>query len=325
MQYQVFSSNYTAKTTQLLTVLSKLYENTDKQTAVRFLSINDIPLKNHIRLGSLLEIMNLGIFETTGGDEPKIFLRLNDPRRIEKDSVSSNYKNTILDSVKNRHMVSCQIFEHFFTNYFSNEKRWDLIEDFFLGMSNDEIFEKYPGNMINHVNIIDYLNTNANVAESINGSVDDEAVYHSELFKPKENEFYFKDNLLTIGRHTKAVKQWVADDPIALHRAIVEYNIRVEKEYFNVLSNKLRLNHFEYYRDFMGLRLLIEFPGYTGLVQASVPYNICPVKFYKWWRQNEDKIRLSNKEQITLFLAVERENPKALLKKHKKQLIIKKQ
>ena len=91
------------------------------------------------------------------------------------------------------------------------------------------------------------------------------------------------------------------------------------------ISNKLRLNHFEYYRDFMGLRLLIEFPGYTGLVQASVPYNICPVKFYKWWRQNEDKIRLSNKEQITLFLAVERENPKALLKKHKKQLIIKKQ
>lgn len=325
MQYQVFSSNYAAKTAQLLNVLSKLYENADRQTVVRYLSINDIPLKNHIRLGSLLEIMNLGIFETTGGDDPKMFLRLNDPRRVEKDSISPNYNNTILDSVKNRHTVSCQIFEHFFTNYFSNAKRWDMIEDFFLGMSNDDLFEKYPGTMVNHVNIIDYLKENASISESINCNINNENAYHSELFKPKENEFYFKDNLLTIGRHTKAIKKWVAEDPIALHRTIVEYNIRVEKEYFNVLSNKLRLNQFEYYRDYMGLRLLIEFPGYTGLVQASVPYNLYPVKFYKWWRQNEEKIRLTNKEQIALFIAVENENPKALLKKHKNQLIIKKQ
>lgn len=325
MQYQVFSSNYAAKTTQLLNALSKLYENTDKQTVVRFLSINDIPLKNHIRLGSLLEIMNLGIFETAGGDNPKIFLRLNDPRRIEKDSISPNYKNTILDSVKNRHIVSCQIFEHFFTNYFSNDKRWDMIEDFFLGMSNDDLFEKYPVNMTNHVNIIGYLKENASIAESINGNVDTANTYHPELFKPKENEFYFKDNLLTIGRHTKAIKEWVAEDPIALHRTIMECNIGIEKEYFKVLSNKLRLNHFEYYRDYMGLRLLVEFPGYEGLIQASVPYSLYPVKFYKWWRQNEEKIRLTSKELITLFLAVENENPKALLKKHKKLLIIKKQ
>ena len=327
MQYQVFSSNYAAKATQLLKTLSKLYENDERQTVVRYLSINELPLKNHIRLGSLLEIMNLGMFETSGGDDPKIFLRLNDPRRIEKDSNSPNYKNTILDSVKNRHTVSCQIFEHFFTNYFSNEKRWDLIEDFFLGMSNDEIFEKYPGNMINHVNIIDYLRTNARIAENTidSDNVECESAHHSDLFKPKANEFYFKDNLLTIGRQTKAIKKWMTEDPVALHRTIIEYNIRIEKEYFNVLSNKLRLNHFEYYRDFMGLKLLINFPGYDGLVQASVPYNICPVKFYKWWKQNTEKIRLTNKEQIALFLAVENENPKALLKKHKNQLIIKKQ
>ena len=116
MQYQVFSTNYGAKTTQLISIFSKLYENHDKQSVNRFLSINDIPLKNHIRLGSLLEIMNLGTFETTGGDDPKLFLRLNDPRRIEKDSNSQTYKNYILESVKNRHKVSSQLFEHFFIN-----------------------------------------------------------------------------------------------------------------------------------------------------------------------------------------------------------------
>lgn len=181
--------------------------------------------------------------------------------------------------------------------------------------------------MINHVNIIDYLRTNARIAENTidSDNVECESAHHSDLFKPKANEFYFKDNLLTIGRQTKAIKKWMTEDPVALHRTIIEYNIRIEKEYFNVLSNKLRLNHFEYYRDFMGLKLLINFPGYDGLVQASVPYNICPVKFYKWWKQNTEKIRLTNKEQIALFLAVENENPKALLKKHKNQLIIKKQ
>ena len=75
--------------------------------------------------------MELGAFETTGGDDPKIFLRLNDPRRIEKDSTSDKYSNFILESVKNRHKVSCTLFEHFFTNYFSNENRWNMIEDFF--------------------------------------------------------------------------------------------------------------------------------------------------------------------------------------------------
>jgi hypothetical protein len=41
------------------------------------------------------------------------------------------------------------------------------------------------------------------------------------------------------------------------------------------------------------------------------------VKFYKWWKQNQDKIKLSKKETIELFLAVDAENPKALLKAHR--------
>ena len=317
MQYQVFSTNYGAKTTQLISIFSKLYENHDKQSVNRFLSINDIPLKNHIRLGSLLEIMNLGTFETTGGDDPKLFLRLNDPRRIEKDSNRQTYKNYILESVKNRHKVSCQLFEHFFINYFSNEKRWDMIEDFFLGMSNDEIFEKYPGNMVNHVNIIDYLKRNAEVAESNTTEILSGSNIHSDLFKPKEEQHYFSDNMLTIGSLTMPIKKWLVEDPVSLHRTIVEYNIWIEKEDFKILTNKLRLQHFNYYRDYMRLKLLIEFPGYQGLVTASVPYKDCPVKFYKWWKQNQDKIKLSKKETIELFLAVDAENPKALLKAHR--------
>ena len=113
------------------------------------------------------------------------------------------------------------------------------------------------------------------------------------------------------------IKKWLVEDPVSLHRTIVEYNIRIEKEDFKILINKLRLRHFNYYRDYMGLKLLIEFPGYQGLVTASAPYKDCPVKFYKWWKQNKDKIKMNKKEIIKLFLAVDAENPKVLLKAHK--------
>ncbi len=317
MQYQVFSNNYEAKFTQLMRIFSNLFDGKNRQSVDRYLSINDIPLKNHIRLGSLLEIMELGAFETTGGDDPKIFLRLNDPRRIEKDSTSDKYSNFILESVKNRHKVSCALFEHFFTNYFSNENRWNMIEDFFLGMSNDELFEKYPGRIVNHIDILGYLKDNKSFVPEFAESVHSGNGHHETLFLPRKQEFYNRDNMLTIGHQTKQVKRWLVDDPVALHRTIVEYEIIIEKDEYNVLTNKLRLQHFAYYRDFMRLKILIEFPGYPNLVQASVPYTDVPVKFYKWWRKHTDQISMSLAEKIKLFLAVEKVSPKELIKAHR--------
>lgn len=317
MQYQVFSTNYGAKFTQLLRSFSSLFDGKVRQSVDRYLSINDIPLKNHIRLGSLLELMELGSFETTGGDDPKIFLRLNDPRRIEKDSMSNKYSNFILESVKNRHKVSCALFEHFFTNYFSNENRWNMIEDFFLGMSNDELFEKYPGTMVNHIDILEYLKENKSYVPDGGDNTFSGNGAHRTLFLPRKQEFYNRDNMLTIGHQTKQIKKWLVDDPVALHRIIDEYEIVIEKDDFKVLSNRLRLNHFEYYRDFMRLKLLIDFPGYPSLVQAVVPYNDTPVKFYKWWRKHQGEITMNLAEKVKLFLAVERESSTALIKAHR--------
>lgn len=317
MNYQVFSTNYSAKFTQLIKILSNLFDGKERQSADRYLSINEVPLKNHIRLGSLLELMELGSFETTGGDDPKIFLRLNDPRRIEKDSTSEKYSNFILESVKNRHKVSCALFEHFFTNYFSNENRWNMIEDFFLGMSNDELFEKYPGKMVNHIDILQYLKENKSYIPLGSDSMESANNTHKTLFLPKRQSFYNRDNMLTIGHQTKPIKKWLTDDPVALHRTIEEYEIVIEKDDFKVLSNKLRLHHFEYYRDFMRLKVFIDFPGYTTPVQAAIPYSTDPVKFYKWWRKHTEEVTMNLSEKLKLFLAVERESPTALIKAHR--------
>lgn len=80
---------------------------------------------------------------------------------------------------------------------------------------------------------------------------------------------------------------------------------------------QLRLEHFTYYRDFLRLNILIEFPGYDNLVKASVPYKDQPVKFYKWWRRHKDFVTLNLKEKVELYLAVDKVTPTALVKADK--------
>ena len=191
------------------------------------------------------------------------------------------------------------------------------MEDFFLGMSNDDLFEKYPGKIVNHIDILEYLRNNKSVTPESSVVENKEYSHQENFFLPRKQEFYNRDNLLTIGHQTKKVKRWLIEDPVALHRTIVENEIVIEADDFNVLFNKLRLEHFTYYRDFLRLNILIEFPGYENLVKASVPYKDQPVKFYKWWRRHKDSVTLNLKEKVELYLAVDKQSPMALVKADK--------
>lgn len=317
-EYQVFNTNYEAKLSQLKTIFAKLYANNDKQKAIRYLSAGEIVLKNHIRLGSIIEIMGLGTFETHGGEDPKLFIRINDPRRIKFDSENTNYKNKIVESIKNRYLSSTEIFEHFFTNYLSNDTRWDFIEDFFLGVSNDELLEQYKGGTRNHIDIIEYLRNNAKQCETTTHySLNYERVHN---FPPKQGVTYYSNNYLTLEGKTHRLCEWMTNDPVLLHRIMVEIDFKIEYEYYKVLMNRLEQKFPLYYRDFMGLKMRIDFPGYDTKVQASVPYKDQPVKFYKWWKSNKNTIYLSTKEKIMLFFEVERIKPGTLNQAHLKMI-----
>ena len=93
---------------------------------------------------------------------------------------------------------------------------------------------------------------------------------------------------------------------------------KIESDYYEVLMNRLKVKHFLYYRDFKGLRLKIDFPGYAEKVVANIPYQEDPIKFYKWWKQNSESITLAKKEQLELFHRVYEIKPTALLLKHLK-------
>jgi hypothetical protein len=57
----------------------------------------------------------------------------------------------------------------------------------------------------------------------------------------------------------------------------------------------------EYFSEALGLKAKIEFPGYTKIVKAIVPYKDNPVEFYKWWKEDTSKVKLTFKEKLELI------------------------
>lgn len=112
---------------------------------------------------------------------------------------------------------------------------------------------------------------------------------------------------------------WLNVDPVRIHRLIVrEKVLQVDVfEVLNPLVSKLRRADPEYYKRFMGLKLVIDYPGYGNGIQASIPFENDPVGLYKWWRKgkHEDKVYLSLANQIRLFQKVNMMDPKMILKK----------
>lgn len=144
-----------------------------------------------------------------------------------------------------------------------------------------------------------------------------------EQFPLDPNKVYYSMDELTLdtdqGSVTLKMGVWLNVDPVRIHRLIVrEKVLQVDVfEVLNPLVSKLRRADPEYYKRFMGLKLVIDYPGYGNGIQASIPFENDPVGFYKWWRKgkHEDKVYLSLANQIRLFQKVNMMDPKMILKK----------
>lgn len=144
-----------------------------------------------------------------------------------------------------------------------------------------------------------------------------------EVFPLDSEKVYYSMDELTLdteeGPVTLRLGAWLNYDPVRIHRMIVrEKTIQVDQlEVYNPLMSKLRRADPQYYRQFMGLNVVIDFPGYTSEILAKIPFENDPVTFYKWWRKgkHEDKVYLSKANQFRLFQKVSLMDPKVMLKK----------
>lgn len=144
-----------------------------------------------------------------------------------------------------------------------------------------------------------------------------------ELFPLDPEKVYFSMDNLTLdtedGPKTLRVGAWLNFDPVRIHRMIIRDKVlKVDDfEVLNPLESKLRRADPEYYKRFMGLKLVIDYPGYSTGILAKIPFENDPVGFYKWWRKgkHEDKVHLSLGNQVRLFQKVAMMDPKMILKK----------
>ena len=82
----------------------------------------------------LLSIFDYISYEILGGEEPEIFIRLNDPQKI-KNIVMGNtyYSNNYVAKAKQKHDRDVSVLLNFFKGLSSDNERWDYIENYFLG------------------------------------------------------------------------------------------------------------------------------------------------------------------------------------------------
>jgi hypothetical protein len=121
------------------------------------------------------------------------------------------------------------------------------------------------------------------------------------------------------GPKTLKIGAWLNTDPVRIHKMIVrEKTLQVDNiEVLAPLVSKLRKSDPDYFKKFMGLQLVIDYPGYSAGIKAKIPYENDPVGFYRWWRKgkHEEKVYLSLGYQVLLFQKVALMDPKVMLKK----------
>lgn len=306
--------------TSLLNRLNNLFGNSDEFIVNRYITNKESNSVNYVRLGYFLEMLELGTFEIKGGENPLIFIRINDPYRIEKDSNNNNYSNTLLSRTLERHHLSNQIFDHFFLRSFDNEERWDFIEDFFLGSDVDILLDKHKGGETNNLDIVEFLKTNATPIQAEATELDNKTNIH--IFRPNAETFYKDSNFLTIedenGLRTMKITQWLSNDPVSFDKIRKEFNLKIDSKVFEMLVSKLKAYHFQYFKESLGLNMRIDFKGFDKPVKAVIPYTDTPVEFYKWWCENPNEVNMTFQEKLKLFDKVNLLKSTALKTQHKR-------
>lgn len=130
--FQLIQSGYENTRNRYLTAYSK--EITNHDICVYCASKDPV-----VKVCEFLNSLGLADYYRQGGDQPAIFVRINNPYYLNSLIKSGKYHNDILASIYEKYRYSERIFTYFFTTKMTNEQRWDFIEAYFLGASEDEL------------------------------------------------------------------------------------------------------------------------------------------------------------------------------------------
>lgn len=84
-------------------------------------------------IASLLQLFDIASYELDGGRNPQIFVRINDPLKLQSLARKATYKNNILTDINRRHDNAITLLNKFMLTTIPSEERWHIIEQYFLG------------------------------------------------------------------------------------------------------------------------------------------------------------------------------------------------
>ena len=79
-------------------------------------------------------MFNMIQYDMYGGENPEIFIRINDPERIRSIAEGEiKYNNKIVERASEKHTRDIKVLRKFILELKEDDERWDYIEEYFLG------------------------------------------------------------------------------------------------------------------------------------------------------------------------------------------------
>ena len=81
----------------------------------------------------ILDALEVLSFEMVGGANSQLYIYINQIQVLDNIVRSQRYKNRLLETVSERHLISVKMLTYLYENTFKNDEIWDILEDYFLG------------------------------------------------------------------------------------------------------------------------------------------------------------------------------------------------
>lgn len=124
----------------------KIVDATNNEGKLYLVNKDGVSTKEVAVVLGILEAMNVLAFEMIGGANSQLYIYINQIHTI-KNIIKRpfDYNNRLLDMVSDRHTISVKMLTYLYENDFSNEQRWELIEEYFLGNIPEEVKKQCQG------------------------------------------------------------------------------------------------------------------------------------------------------------------------------------
>lgn len=134
VKYRIVNTSYRQKAEIYRSQIIKELNNIKANKIEKYKTADEDRMKNITKVLTLLSMFNIIQYDMYGGQNPKKFIRINDPARIKAIAEKNiTYKNNIVKKAVEKHNRDCEILDKFILELNTDEERWDYIEDYFLG------------------------------------------------------------------------------------------------------------------------------------------------------------------------------------------------